>query len=724
MYSSDGSPNGVDSLTRSMLVSPSISYRPLPPITPIVRMRASSRIILPRAMDIERCIAARQVRRSRRRGAPSRRSRARAAARTRDLGLQGRRRRGARARRSSPSCCACSSTRATSPRRRASARRCITAPPPSRSAPPRSTSAAACGPRRRRCASARPARASARALSRRRSSRSRRRASTRRSAARARRASPTSASSPTSPSSPTRARAHLALGRILAGFGRHDEAVRHLQRARRVPHGDASRASARGACWSSSWPRSAIAKRPRALLDPLRAADPRLPPLDAFLPPSAARSRARRRRQACALGGRYRVARLLGSGGMGRVYLARDEFTGRDVAVKVVAPPVDARSADRLPPLRARGRRSSRRCSHPNIVAVVAFHEELGLLAMEFMAGGTLADRLRRAATAVAGARLVRSRCSAGLEAAHAHGVIHRDIKPANIFFAASGEAKLGDFGVAHLSISARRRPPASSARSRTCRPSRSRARRSPSPPTSTRSASRCSRRSPAACPSAAPTSSASTSAKPPPPPSTHPPRARRAWDAADRARAGEVARRSLRRRSKNCATRSLAIPVEPRDRERAEASAERRRRTRRATPSATPSPPSSTAALVHATDTKLGREVVIELLARSERAAPAVAARARAARRRPPAARPAPRAHRRRQHARGLRSAHRPHAAPAVADAPRTSSCSARSRRCTPPASRTDRWRPRSCSKITARPCSPQAAVRRESASKRNCAS
>jgi eukaryotic-like serine/threonine-protein kinase len=141
--------------------------------------------------------------------------------------------------------------------------------------------------------------------------------------------------------------------------------------------------------------------------------------------------------------------RLLGSGGMGRVYLARDEFSGRDVAVKVVAPPVDARSADGYRRfLREAEVVSSLR--HPNIVAVVAAHEELGLLAMEFMAGGTLADRLG-AAQAPSLVRAWALEVVAGLEAAHAHGVIHRDLKPANIFFAASGEAKLGDFGVAHL---------------------------------------------------------------------------------------------------------------------------------------------------------------------------------------------------------------------------------------------------------------------------------
>ena len=259
------------------------------------------------------------------------------------------------------------------------------------------------------------------------------------------------------------ARAHLQLGRILAGFGRHDEAVRHLQKAIAKAESFVAPPPSEGAAPVSpplDPPTLARARRlcivelaalgyrdaARALLDPLRAADPRLPPLDALI---VAERRAQSEEANLRLGGRYRVVRLLGSGGMGRVYLARDEFTGRDVAVKVVAAPVDARSADGYRRfLREAEVVSSLR--HPNIVAVVASHEELGLLAMEYMAGGTLADRLG----APQSPSLVRAwalEVLAGLEAAHAHGVIHRDLKPANIFFAASGEAKLGDFGVAHL---------------------------------------------------------------------------------------------------------------------------------------------------------------------------------------------------------------------------------------------------------------------------------
>ena len=252
------------------------------------------------------------------------------------------------------------------------------------------------------------------------------------------------------PGSSDAPRAHFLLGRILAGFNRHEEAARHLQKA--AVSDVAERAGVRRLLVAEL---AALGYREAAsaVLDALRAAssDQRVPPLEAFLA-------GERRAQASAfqspvgearLGGRYVVQRLLGSGGMGRVYLARDEFSGRDVAVKVVAPPTDPRLQDGYQRF-VREARVVSSLRHPNLVGVVAFHEELGVLAMEFMAGGTLADRLPGPLTPGA-VRSLLVEVVSGLEAAHAHGVIHRDIKPANIFFAASGEAKLGDFGVAHL---------------------------------------------------------------------------------------------------------------------------------------------------------------------------------------------------------------------------------------------------------------------------------
>jgi serine/threonine-protein kinase len=244
-------------------------------------------------------------------------------------------------------------------------------------------------------------------------------------------------------------RAHLQLGRILAGFQRHDEAARHLQKAIAAASDNPALLDAEALLRARKLLVVELADlgyRDAALVlyEPLRAADARLPPFDLFLKRRPAEPEAATR-----LAGRYRVERLLGSGGMGRVYLAHDEFRGRDVAVKVVAPPIDERSRMGY----QRFMREARVVSslhHPHIVAVVDFHEPLGLLAMEYMAGGTLADRLRGPLSPAA-TRAMLVEVLAGLEAAHAHGVIHRDLKPANIFFAGAGEAKLGDFGVAHL---------------------------------------------------------------------------------------------------------------------------------------------------------------------------------------------------------------------------------------------------------------------------------
>ncbi|HZS38722.1 MAG TPA: protein kinase [Polyangia bacterium] len=249
------------------------------------------------------------------------------------------------------------------------------------------------------------------------------------------------------PSAPDAARARLELGRILAGFGRHEEAVRHLQTAARAD--DAQLAARARRILVTELAALGYRAAASAVLDQLRAGDPRVPPLDGFLIAEKRALLNEERARDTRLGGRYAVEKLLGSGGMGRVYLARDELTGREVAVKVVAPPADARLQQGYQRF-VREARVVSSLHHPNLVAVIAFHEELGILAMEYMAGGTLADRLPGPLTPGA-VRSLLLQVAAGLEAAHAHGVIHRDLKPANIFFAASGEAKLGDFGVAHL---------------------------------------------------------------------------------------------------------------------------------------------------------------------------------------------------------------------------------------------------------------------------------
>ena len=244
------------------------------------------------------------------------------------------------------------------------------------------------------------------------------------------------------PGAPEARRAHLRLGRILLSFQRLDEAVRHLQAATRgtvsEPVGQEARQRLVVALAQLGYRDAA-----GTLLDAMGEQ----PPLDDFL--AAARRSDEAEAPELRLGGRYLVIRLLGAGGMGRVYLARDVFSGRDVAVKVVAPPTDERLAVGYKRF-VREAQVVSALHHPNLVGVVAFHEDLGLLAMEYLPGGTLADRLPGPLTPSA-VRQLGLQLAAGLEAAHAHGVVHRDLKPANIFFAASGEAKLGDFGVAHL---------------------------------------------------------------------------------------------------------------------------------------------------------------------------------------------------------------------------------------------------------------------------------
>ena len=189
-----------------------------------------------------------------------------------------------------------------------------------------------------------------------------------------------------------------------------------------------------------------------ALLE-LRALDPAVPAdLDAYLrawrDDVAERKTSGRDREVIA--GRYRIERLLGAGAAGRVFLATDEVAGRSVAIKMFFA-----AGARGGPAYERFVREARLAStlrHPALVEVYDVSVERGFLVMEYLPGGSLAQRLATGERmAPAQVRRMALDLLGGLEVAHHRGVVHRDVKPANVFFDARGTAKLGDFGVAHL---------------------------------------------------------------------------------------------------------------------------------------------------------------------------------------------------------------------------------------------------------------------------------
>jgi serine/threonine protein kinase len=147
--------------------------------------------------------------------------------------------------------------------------------------------------------------------------------------------------------------------------------------------------------------------------------------------------------------GAYRILSLLGAGGMGEVYRARDTRLGRDVAIKIL-PSTFTSDAER----RARFEREARvlaSLNHPHIGAIYGLEHADGVqaLVLELVEGETLAERLIRGPLSISASLAIGRQIADALDAAHEKGIVHRDLKPANIKITPNGAVKVLDFGLA-----------------------------------------------------------------------------------------------------------------------------------------------------------------------------------------------------------------------------------------------------------------------------------
>jgi Tol biopolymer transport system component len=153
--------------------------------------------------------------------------------------------------------------------------------------------------------------------------------------------------------------------------------------------------------------------------------------------------------------GTYEVVALLGAGGMGEVYRAKDTKLGRDVALKIL-PESFTHDADRV----ARFRREAQvlaSLNHPNIGAIYGLDEANAsqFLVLELVDGDTLADRIAKGPLELNDALAIAKQIAEALDAAHEKGVVHRDLKPANIALTRDRKVKVLDFGLAKPAPSA-----------------------------------------------------------------------------------------------------------------------------------------------------------------------------------------------------------------------------------------------------------------------------
>lgn len=147
----------------------------------------------------------------------------------------------------------------------------------------------------------------------------------------------------------------------------------------------------------------------------------------------------------------YRILNMLGSGGMGEVYLAEDTNLGRNVAIKFLSEELESDAHARIRFVREA--HAAAQLDHPNICAIHEVCEEAGrsFIVLQYVEGGTLAGRMRNKPLGLIECLEIAAQVADALAEAHSHGIIHRDINPKNIMLTARHQAKVLDFGLAKV---------------------------------------------------------------------------------------------------------------------------------------------------------------------------------------------------------------------------------------------------------------------------------
>ena len=150
--------------------------------------------------------------------------------------------------------------------------------------------------------------------------------------------------------------------------------------------------------------------------------------------------------------GNYKVESLLGRGGMGVVYKARQISLDRSVALKILPPSLSSDSS--FVKRFQREARAVAKFSHPNIVQIfdISIQEDLHFFSMEYVEGKTLDDVLKEKGKLTVGEAVrIMTQAAQGIEHAHNNRIIHRDIKPSNIILDKRENVKVMDFGLARI---------------------------------------------------------------------------------------------------------------------------------------------------------------------------------------------------------------------------------------------------------------------------------